>query len=175
MQRTKIAAFHIYTWVFNILFIIMEILPNIFRYYIFKCMLKNLGENSYIDYKSYIRYPQKVSIGSNVSINRGCNIIAGISSKDAEIDIKDNVAIGPNVTFFAAGHDHSKIDLPGTGEKITVHKYCWIGGNSTILQGVDVGEGCIIGACSVVTKSIPAYSIAAGNPARVIKKRELGK
>lgn len=50
-----------------------------------------------------------------------------------------------------------------------IGKNCFIGGRSTILPGVHIGDGCIIGACSVVTKDIPPYSIAVGNPAHVVK------
>ena len=53
---------------------------------------------------------------------------------------------------------------------ITVGDNCWIGEKTTILPGVNIGKGCVIGAMSVVTKDIPDYSIAAGNPARVIKR-----
>jgi acetyltransferase-like isoleucine patch superfamily enzyme len=56
---------------------------------------------------------------------------------------------------------------------VRIGKYTWIGGNSTILPGVTVGEGAIIGAGSVVTHDIPPYSVAVGVPAKVIKVRVL--
>ena len=55
---------------------------------------------------------------------------------------------------------------------ITIGNDCWIGGNAIICPGVSIGDGCTVGAGSVVTKDIPANSLAVGNPARVIKKLE---
>lgn len=174
MNNLKLFFFlNIYSWLYSLLFFILELLPSFLRLFIFKLFLKKLGKNSFIDYKTYIRYPAKVSIGSRVGINRGCSLIAGFNAKEAEIVIGDNVAVGPNVTLLAAGHDHSKLELPDTGARIMINNHCWIGGNSIILPGVELGEGCVIGAGSVVTKSIPPYSIAAGNPAKVISKREI--
>ncbi|WP_163351355.1 DapH/DapD/GlmU-related protein [Desulfovibrio sp. JC010] len=126
-----------------------------------------------IDYTTYIRYPHKVSIGNSSVINRGCKLIPGLMAKNAEIEIGNNVALGPYVCLLAAGHDHTSLKLPDTGAKITIGDYCWIGGNSTILQGVTIGEGGIVGAGSVVTKDVPPYKIVAGIPARIIKDRVL--
>ncbi len=173
-NRIKIFLFfNVYTLVYNILFMLMELFPAFIRTLFFRLILKKMGKNSIIDFKTYMRFPSKISIGNNVNINRNCKLIAGIQSEEARIVFKDNIAIGPNVTFFAAGHDHQYLSLPDIGSGITVKNYCWIGGNSIILPGVTLEEGVIIGAGSIVTKSIPAYSVAVGNPAKVIKKREI--
>ena len=64
----------------------------------------------------------------------------------------------------------SKEDLPYKGDTV-IGNDVWIGQNATFLPGVHVGDGCIIGANAVVASNIPPYSVVAGNPARVIKKR----
>lgn len=92
------------------------------------------------------------------------------------ITIGNNVIMGPYVSFHAENHVYQRIDEPirvqgVTRRGIIVEDDCWIGARCTILDGVHIGRGCVIAAGSVVTKSIPAYSIAAGVPARVIKSR----
>ena len=162
-----------YSHIYNILFIFLELLPFILRYPIYKIMFNKVGSNIHIDFKTYFRYPSQISIGSNVSINRGCSFYPGYKIKEAKIIIKDNIAIGPEVSFFAAGHDSSDINLKDTGAPIIVENFAWIGGRSTILQGVTIGEGAIIAAGSVVTKDVAPYTIVGGTPAKFIKKRDL--
>lgn len=126
-----------------------------------------------IDYKTYIRYPSKVSIGSGTMINRGCRFYASYHHKEVRIRIGEHVAVAPEVSFFAAGHDYTRQSLPNIASSITVGDYVWIGGRSIILGGVTIGEGAVVAAGSIVTGDIPPYTVAAGVPARVIKKREL--
>jgi len=136
-------------------------------------VLKKFGAKSAIDYKTYIRYPSHVRIGEHTMINRGCRLLASYHYKKVEIVIGSYVRVAPEVCFFAAGHDYTKLDLPNTAESIIVGDYVWIGARSVILQGVTIGEGAVIAAGSVVTQDVPAYTVAAGVPARVIKKRVL--
>lgn len=165
--------FMLYSWISNLGWRVIDLFPNFIRNLIFKIIFKKFGNKSYIDYGSYVRYCNKVSVGNNTSINRNCRIFASFHIKDAEIYIGNNVAIGPGVTLFGAGHDYSEYSLPDNAENIIINDYVWIGGNSTILQGVEIGEGAVVGANSVVTKNVEPYSIVVGNPAKFIKKREL--
>lgn len=85
---------------------------------------------------------------------------------------------GRGLTIFSSNHDYNSKDFIPYGresicKKVTIKDFVWCGANVTILPGVTIGEGCIIGAGSVVTQNIPDYAIAAGNPAKVIKYRDV--
>lgn len=162
-----------YSHLYNLWYMLLELLPFIIRYPLYKLMFAKLGMDVHIDFKTYFRFPKQISIGSHVSINRGCQFFAGFHAKNATIIIHDHVAIGPEVVFFAAGHDYGDINLPDSGAPIVIHSYVWIGGRSTILQGVTIGEGAVVAAGSVVTKDVTPYTIVAGIPAKFIKTREL--
>lgn len=151
----------------------LELLPFVLKYPIYKILFNKVGSNFHIDFKTYFRYPSQISIGSNVSINRGCSFYPGYKIKEAKIIIGDNVAIGPEVSFFAAGHDTQDINLKDTGAPIVVESNVWIGGCSIILQGVKIGEYAVVAAGSVVTKDVEPYTIVGGIPAKFIKKREI--
>lgn len=112
-----------------------------------------------------------LKIGNNVGINHYCFI--GVRG---EIEIGDNVIFGPRVSVFSENHIFDRIDIPikhqGVTKGITkIGNDVWIGAQTIILSGVSIGDGCVIGAGSVVTKDIPPYSLAVGVPASVIKKR----
>ena len=93
----------------------------------------------------------------------------------AKIIFGDNVFIAPNCGFYTAGHP---LDVPRRNQgleyayPITVGNNVWIGAQVCVLPGVSIGDNSVIGAGSVVTKSIPANSVAVGNPCRVIRKLE---
>jgi acetyltransferase-like isoleucine patch superfamily enzyme len=164
--------FSTYSHIYNLWYLLLEFLPFVIRYPLYKLMFAKLGTDVHIDFKTYFRFPKQISIGSHISINRGCQFFAGFHAKNAKIILHDNVIIGPEVIFFAAGHDYASLKLPDNGAPITVHSHVWIGGRSTILQGVTIGEGAVVGAGSVVTKDVAPYTIVAGVPAKFIKKRE---
>ena len=124
-------------------------------------------ENVFINPPFYCDYGNHIKVGKNVFMNYNCTIL-----DVATVTIGDNCQIAPNVAIYTAGHPlHpvSRNSLYEYGIPVTIGNNVWIGGNSVILPGITIGDNCVIGAGSVVTKDIPAWSIAAGNPARVIR------
>lgn len=92
------------------------------------------------------------------------------------VEIGDDTIFGNYVSIHSENHNYSRQDLPirlqGVNSKgIKIGKDCWIGAKVTILDGTEIGEGCIVAAGAVVRGKIPAYSIIAGVPAKVIKTR----
>jgi len=100
-----------------------------------------------------------VKVGDNVTIKPGVQLWDGIT-------IEDNVFIGPNATFTNDPFPRSKI-YPKAFAKTLVKRGASIGANATILPGITLGENCMVGAGSVVTRDVPARAIVFGNPARV--------
>jgi acetyltransferase-like isoleucine patch superfamily enzyme len=162
-----------YSYFMGCLYAVISIVPPVLRFFIWKLVLGSVGKRVYIDSNVYFRYPKKIKIGNDVSLNRGCEFYASWHHKQTFIILCNNIRVGPAVKFFAAGHDVGYLNLPDNAKSIYVGDHVWIGGNSTILQGVTIGEGAIVAAGSVVTKSVEPYTIVGGIPARFIKKREL--
>lgn len=114
-----------------------------------------------------------VQIGNNSGLGVNCQIMGTVS-------LGSNVMMGPDVMFISTAHRFGQIDVPMIeqgfeGDRpIVVEDDVWIGARCICLPGVRIGKGSVIGAGSVVTKSIPGYSVAAGNPARVIRSRGQG-
>jgi len=111
----------------------------------------------------------KITIGENVVIGAHC-IVYGHGG----VKIGDNVIIAANAGILPVNHLYSKIDKPirdsGINARgIVIEDDVWIGYGAIITDGVTIGKGSVIGAGSVVTKNIPAYSMAVGSPAKVIK------
>jgi len=115
-----------------------------------------------------------VVLGNNVWVAQNC-ILEG-----SNVHIGDRVIFGPYVHVNDGTHridPQSNEILMETGDSkpISIGENAWIGSGAMILPGVDIGPGAIIGARSVVTKDIPAFSVAVGNPARIIKNRITGE
>ncbi|WP_440616738.1 acyltransferase [Cysteiniphilum sp. 6C5] len=119
-----------------------------------------IGENCNIC--SHCLIENRVSIGNNVTIKSGVQVWDGVT-------LEDDVFIGPNVTFTNDKKPISKQFLAEYPETV-IKKGASLGANSTILPGVIVGEYAMIGAGSVVTKSIPAREVWVGNPAKFLRK-----
>lgn len=114
----------------------------------------------------YFCYGTNIKMGEKVYINFNCNFI-----DDAEIFIGDKVMFGAGVTIATVGHPiNPEYRNLMFGSPVRIEKNCWIGANVTICPGVTIGENSVIGAGSVVTKDIPANSIAVGNPCRVLRE-----
>ncbi|MBR4451592.1 MAG: sugar O-acetyltransferase [Clostridia bacterium] len=129
------------------------------------------GENCYIELPFYANWGgHHVHFGSNVYANFGLTLV-----DDGEIFVGDRVLFGPHVTVATANHPVN----PELREKsyqynkdVHIGRNVWIGANTVIVPGVTIGENCVIGAGSVVTKDIPPNTVAVGNPCRVL--REIG-
>ena len=126
------------------------------------------SEGAFINPPFYCDYGTHIEVGKNFFANYNCTIL-----DVAKVKIGDNCQFAPNVAIYTAGHPvHpvSRNSMYEYGKEITIGNNVWIGGNAVICPGVHIGDNVVIGAGSVVTKDIPAWSIAAGNPCRVLRK-----
>lgn len=141
-------------------------------------LLGSMGNNIAIDTPFYCDYGKHITLGSNVIININCTFVDCNT-----ITIGNNVLIASNVQMYTATHstnlserlvadwdEASGIPYFRTyAQPIVIEDNVWIGGGAIILPGVTIGKNTVIGAGSVVNKSIPPNCVAVGNPCRVIK------
>ena len=126
------------------------------------------SEEAFINPPFYCDYGTHIEVGKNFFANYNCTIL-----DVAKVVIGDNCQLAPNVAIYTAGHPlHPKTrsTLYEYGVEVTIGDNVWVGGNTVICPGVHIGSNTVIGAGSVVTKDIPDWVVAAGNPCRVIRK-----
>ena len=128
-----------------------------------KLMGENLGEGSTIALPLSGAALDMLKIGKDVFVNS--NLLA---MARGGITIGDHTRIAANVQLISNNHDPYDLNVL-TCKPVEIGAYAWIGAGATVLPGVRVGCHAVIGASSVVTKDVPDYAIAVGNPARVIK------
>ncbi len=132
-----------------------------------------LGDRSVIeDFCTINNGVGDVIIGDDTLVGIG-NVIIG------PISIGSNVILAQNIVASGLNHQYKNIDIAIykqeiTTSKITIEDDCWIAANVVITAGVTIGKHCVIAAGAVVTKNIPPFSVAAGNPAKVIKQYDAG-
>lgn len=129
--------------------------------------LLGASDGAMINPPFYCDYGTHIETGKNFFANYNCTIL-----DVAKVKIGDNCQMAPNVAIYTAGHPIHPVtrnSMYEYGKEVTIGDNVWIGGNTVICPGVSIGSNTVIGAGSVVTKDLPAWSVAAGNPCRVIR------
>lgn len=135
---------------------------------ILKELFGRIGNRSWIEPPFFCDYGSNIFLGARVFMNFNCTIL-----DPGRVEIGDGTMLGPNVQIYTATHPlpekERKVGLE-SAKPIKIGPEAWIGGGAIILPGISIGPGSVIGAGSVVTKDVPGWVFAAGNPCTVIRK-----
>lgn len=140
------------------------------RKVICKNIFKKLDKGVNIEHGAFFASGQEIQIGENSALGINCRV-------SGPLTIGKDVMMGPDVIVYTQNHSFNKIDVPmikqGNTEKeeVIIEDDVWIGARTIILPGIKIGRGSIIGAGSIVTKDVEPYTIVAGNPAKIIRRR----
>jgi maltose O-acetyltransferase len=140
------------------------------RQIILQQLLGGFGQDLVIEPPFYCTYGENIYIGDFVYLNVLCTIL-----DCNEVHIGHHVMIGPGVQIYTAAHHlkaESRIQGWEVAKPIVIEDNVWLGGSAILLPGVTVGRNAVVGAGAVVTRNVPADTVVAGNPARVIKEIE---
>ena len=151
-------------WLYNL----TETIPE--RQKILQQLLGQIGQNSIVEPPFYCVYGQNIYIGDHSYLNVSCTIL-----DCNKVHIGYHVMIGPNVQIYTAAHDlqaEARIQGWEVAKSIVIEDNVWIGGGAILLPGVRIGRNAVVGAGAVVTRSVPANTVVAGNPARMIREIE---
>lgn len=120
-----------------------------------------------------IRNGERISIGAGTEIGERCSLWAGDSV--GRIAIGEHALFGPDVYVTASNYRTDApgaiMDQPKLENDVTIGAYTWLGKGVIVLPGTTIGQGCIVGAGSVVSRSLPPWTVAVGSPARIIRER----
>jgi maltose O-acetyltransferase len=142
--------------------------PQAEREALLRELLGHAGREAHFEPTFRCEFGFNISVGEAFYANFDAVMLDG-----APITIGDHVLLGPRVGIYTANHAIDPAERIAGGcyaRPVTIGDAAWIGGNVTIGAGVTIGEGAIVGSGSVVTRDVPARTIAAGNPARVIRE-----
>jgi acetyltransferase-like isoleucine patch superfamily enzyme len=157
------------------------------------------GRNVYIFPGGRIVRPGLISVGDNVRIGKNTDIYVHPKQRDSKefilkignnvhignyniigarnsVVLEENALLGPRVTIADHSHHYENVEVPVRLQEVTeggyvrIERDCWIGANVFVLPNVTIGRHAVVGANSVVNRNVPAYTVAVGAPARVIKR-----
>jgi maltose O-acetyltransferase len=143
--------------------------------YVLLPLFRGHGRNIWFDPDGFYSF-DNIILGSDITLGYRPVIMAS----ESVIRIGSKVMFGPHVTVVGGNHNTAEIGRfmydvkekrPEDDKGVLIEDDVWVGANAVILHGVTIGRGSIVGAGSVVTKSVPPYAIVAGSPAKVIKFR----
>lgn len=132
-----------------------------------KIFMKRLSPGCFIARNVDIRKPANISLGSNVVVNK--HVL--LDGRGGELIIGDNTDIAQETNIWTLSHDINNPQHAVFGRPVIIEEHCWIGARSSILPGVTVGKGAVVGTCSVVTRDVEPETVVAGNPAHRIGLR----
>ncbi|KAI8359176.1 putative maltose O-acetyltransferase [Blakeslea trispora] len=130
----------------------------------------SMGKDTFINRPFTCDYGYNISLGEQCELNYNC-----IFLDIGKIKVGNNVFMGPGVQIYTVNHPLDpavRKQYYEIGKDVVIEDDVWLGGNVIILPGVTIGKGTTIGAGAVVTKSMPSYVLAAGNPCKIIKSIE---
>ncbi len=145
--------------------------PKVFlnwRVFLLRLFGAKIGEKVLVFGSLRVDLPKKLTIGNYSAIGKNVWLY-----NFADIYIGSNTVISQSTTICTASHDYLHPYMSLYAKPIKIGDSVWVTANCFILPGINIADGAVIGACSVVTKSIESWSINAGNPCKFISKREL--
>jgi putative colanic acid biosynthesis acetyltransferase WcaF len=128
-----------------------------------------IGRETNIEMGARVFAPQRIVIGNNSVVHFDCTLDGRCG-----LQIGDCVDIGHQVNIFTLEHDIDSPDYSSKGGKVIIEDYAVIGGRSTVLPNVTIGEGAVVATGAVVTKHVAPYTLVGGVPARFIRERKRG-
>lgn len=134
-----------------------------------KKIITSAGTN--INIEKGATFSRRLTIGDNSGLGVNCRV-------QGTVIIGNNVMMGPDVLIYTTNHEFRNKNVPMQQQgyqqekPVIIGNDVWIGARAIILPGVNIGDGVVIGAGAVVTKDVPAYCVCAGNPARVVNRRQ---
>jgi maltose O-acetyltransferase len=149
---------------------ILLLLNNAYLFF-YALEFKKFGKNNCIWFPLKIYGRQNITIGNNTVINSFVHIWG-----QGDVEIGNNVMIASHVSITSLTHNYNCENMrlaPIIKKRVIIEDDAWIGSGAIILPGIRIGRGAVIGAGSVVTKNVTPLAIVVGNPARVIKWRDL--
>ena len=140
------------------------------RFFICCRLFRYVGKGINVERGAVFGTGEEIEIGDFSGLGVGCRV-------PGNVKIGSNVMMGPKVVVLGQNHRYDRVDIPMQmqgnikARRVVIGDDVWLGTCVIILPGIEIGQGAVIGAGSVVTKDIPPYSVCAGNPARLIRYR----
>ncbi len=147
--------------------VVARVPSHALRLFFYRRVMKfRIGAGSHIFMDAWFDTKGRFALGAHSSINRGCRL-----DNRGALTIGDNVSISNEVAILTADHDPSSPTFAGRKLPVAIEDHVFIGTRAMILPGVTIGQGAIVAAGALVTKSVEPFAIVAGVPARKIGER----
>jgi acetyltransferase-like isoleucine patch superfamily enzyme len=150
----------------------LKSLKSRIRYPLAFAKFRSCGQNVWLGRRGVFGRPREISFGNNVFINAGFHISA------RNLIFGNNIMIGPHLVIECDDHTFDRVGVTMFENRnsreigsVTIEDDVWLGAGVTVLKGVKIGEGAVVGAHSVLSKSIPPYTISVGTPCKPIRTR----